>query len=195
MKLWSVCLFLVIGAAYAQPNAMLVRLNGNLTNLKSLPAIADEAALSGLSSLTGGDPEVFRKTVAGSEPDFYRAANWITVDISHLHYPYPGDFRTWKLAYALTRVLAGKTLSEDREAPLTEAIAGVVASAVDCRANLTRLLDSTQFQNSMEQAYKALIALNVSVPNTRVMMGLLYRSVDPMARRGSRSVPMYPNYK
>lgn len=195
MKVWYVCLLLVIEAAYAQPNAILMRLNGELTELKSLPVVPDRAALSGLPSLGGGHPQTFRKNVAESEPEMYRAANWIAGDISRFHYPYPGDFATWELAYALTSVLAGKNLSDDRVAPLTEAIAGVVASAVDCRANLTRLLDSTQFQHSMEQAYKALIALNVSVPNTRVMMGLLYRSVNRMARRGSRSVPMYPSYK
>ena len=145
-----------------------------------------------MSSLAGQNPDAFQKNVVGSEREFYRAANWITVDLSQLHYPYPGDSRTWQLAYALTRVLAGKALSEDRVAP-AEAIEGVVASALECRANLTRLPDSIRFRNSMEQAYRALISLGVSVPNSRVMMGLLFRSVDRMAHRGSPSAPMYPS--
>jgi len=82
-------------------------------------------------------------------------------------------FVSWSQAYTLTSVLAGKDLSEATLTPLTHAILGMMDSALVCLNTSARLHDSARFHTFAEQAYTALLALNVSAQNARIVMGVL----------------------
>ena len=78
-------------------------------------------------------------------------------------------------------MLAGKNLSHETLTPLTTAILGVIDSAFACRLDSSDLAQSASFRASIEQAYNALIALDVSTANTQAVMRLLYQAARPVA--------------
>ena len=92
----------------------------------------------------------------------------------------------WEIAYALTNVLAGKDLSDAALTPLTDAMLDMMDSALDSLSNETKLDDSAEFRTSAEQAYKALLALDVSVPNVQVVMEALLRRADGLSKYSPR---------
>jgi hypothetical protein len=162
MKTLSLGLLLVAMTVNAQPigdDAIVTRLNLDLMALRSLSV---------------GSPE--RSQAMG------RYAS----DINKL---YPIGFVTRDLAYALTSALAGKGLSDDTLTPLTRATLGIIDSAFACRTDSSDLRNSVQFRASIEQAYHALLALDASAPNTRVVMGLLFRAADRIAHPIVRPIP------
>jgi hypothetical protein len=83
-------------------------------------------------------------------------------------------------------VLAGKDLSDDTLAPLSDAILGMVDSALVCLTDSTRLRDSIEFRVHAEQAYRAVGALGVSPPNVQVVMEALFRRSDALSKHPPR---------
>jgi hypothetical protein len=87
-------------------------------------------------------------------------------------------FHLWR-AFSRKRVSS----SDYAVTPLTEAILGMVDSAVVCLADSTSLKNSAGFRSSSEQAYEALSALDVSVPNTEAVMEILLRNANGLTGR------------
>ena len=100
----------------------------------------------------------------------------------------------WDLAYALTSVLAGKDLSNDNLRPLTRAILEAVSSAFLCRNEHSNLRDSVQLRAAVEHAYRALLALNVTATNARVVVGSLLKAGLYVCADRTLVVPIPPAF-
>jgi hypothetical protein len=73
--------------------------------------------------------------------------------------------------------------------PLTTVILGVIDSAFACRDDSSELRNSVPFRASIEQVYNALIALDVSVPNSEAVAGLLFSAAYRVAHPIVRPIP------
>jgi hypothetical protein len=151
--------------------------------LFSLAAIAQPLGRDALVARLNADLLPLRSPSTSEQTQVM--ANFATDINSH----YPKGFVARNLASALTGVLEGKDLSDETLTPLTTAMLDISDLANACRPDSCDLLKSSQFRGSIEQAFTALTALHVSVPNTQNVMWLLYRAANRIAHPIVRPIP------
>ncbi len=167
----------------------MTRLNSDLMALKSLPALPNGIVLPNLFAMSTEDRAALRKTVANRSPDQDQVMMRYADAMAKF---YEKTVVPWDLAYALTSVLAGKDLSNDALTPLTGAILDAVDSAFVCMNTGSDLGNSVQFRASVEHAYHALLALDVSAPNARVVVGGLFKAGNLICNGGPLVRPIPP---
>jgi hypothetical protein len=122
-----------------------------------------------------------------SLPERRRITDRFATDINTLYRA--KGIATRNLAIGLMSVLEGKELSEHALTPLTSALLKIADSAYACRADASDPANSPRFRAAIEQAYNALIALHVVVPNAQRIMRLMYQAADRIARPIIRPIP------
>jgi hypothetical protein len=85
-------------------------------------------------------------------------------------------------AYKLTRVLAGKDLSEDNLAPLTRAITAIITSAITSRKSGASIRDSTALRDSSQQTYDALRNIGVNNRDLRIVIDAFLRGAQTLSQ-------------
>jgi hypothetical protein len=186
MNAGSLCLLLLtmmVSAQTIRDEVIVTRLNSDLMALKFLPSLPNGKKLPDLVAMTREDRAALAARVANRNPDQHQVILRYADAMAKL---YEETVIPWDLAYALTSVLAGKNLSNHTLTPLTSAILEAVDRAFVCRDTQSDLGKSPQFRASIELAYDALLALDVSHPNARIVAGGLLESGKLIRARGPR---------
>jgi len=170
------------------PESQIVdRINSDLVVLRSLPS---QEMLQDPSQLAASDRAALRANLETQNPGQSEAMSTIVGDLNGR---YGEPLLSWNSAYVLTGALAGKVLESESLTTFTRSFVRSLDNAFTCSRIRMPVRSCTQFQDSVEQMYAALLPLGVSSVNAQVVVENLIRNSDDLtSQMGTLIQPIPP---